>query len=51
MTNRSNKNMLPQPISNFENFRDLDTIVELKRVQKEVTYFCTQPLCSKKNIP
>jgi len=24
--------------------RNLDTIVELKRLQKEVTYFCTQPL-------
>jgi len=36
--------MLPQPIFSFENFRDLDTIVKLKRVQRWVTYFCTQPL-------
>ena len=33
ITNRSKKNMLPQPIFNFENFKDLDTIVKLKRVQ------------------
>jgi hypothetical protein len=36
--------MLPQPIFNFENFKDLDTIVKLKRLQKQVTYFCTRPL-------
>ncbi len=29
ITNRSNKNMLPQPIFNFKNYRDLDIIVEL----------------------
>ena len=39
--------MLPQPIFSFENFRNLDTIVKLKRVQRLVTYFCTQPLCIK----
>jgi hypothetical protein len=36
--------MLPQPIFSFENFIDLATIVELKRLQEQVTYFCTQPL-------
>jgi len=36
--------MLPQPIFSFDNLKDLDTIVELKRLQKEVTYFCTRPL-------
>jgi len=36
--------MLPQPIFSFEKFGDLDTIVKLKRVQRWVTYFCTQPL-------
>jgi len=36
--------MLPQPIFSFENFIDLDTIIELKKVQKQVTYFCTRPL-------
>jgi len=44
LTNRSKKNMLPQAFFSFENFRNLATIVELKRVQKQVTYFCTQPL-------
>ena len=29
-TNRSNKNMLPQPIFSFQNFRDLVTIVNIK---------------------
>jgi phosphoserine phosphatase len=29
-----------------EAMKNLDTIVELKRVQKEVTYFCTQSLYS-----
>ena len=37
--------MLPSPIFSFENFRDLAAIVELKRLQKKVTYFCTRPLC------
>jgi hypothetical protein len=36
--------MLPQPIFSFENLKDLDTIVKLKRIQKQVTYFCTRPL-------
>jgi hypothetical protein len=36
--------MLPQPIFSFVIFKSLATIVELKRVQKEVTYFCTQSL-------
>ena len=40
--------MLPKLIFNFENFRDLDTIVELKRVQRHVTYFWTRPLKGKK---
>ena len=40
--------MLPKPISNFENLRDLNTIVKLKRIQKWVTYFCTQPLSEQK---
>ena len=40
--------MLPQPIFSFENFKDLDTIVELKRLQIWVTYFCTRPLCPRK---
>lgn len=39
--------MLPQPIFSFENFKDLATIVELKRIQKQVTYFCTRPLASR----
>ena len=30
ITNRSNGNMLPQPIFYFEYFRDLDTIVNIK---------------------
>ena len=38
--------MLPSPKISFENLRNLDTIVELKRVQKWVTYFCTQSLHS-----
>jgi len=42
--------MLPQTFFNFENFRDLDTIVELKRVQKWVTYFCTRPLYPRSHI-
>ena len=37
--------MLPKPISNLENLRYLATIVEVKKVQKQVTYFCTWPLC------
>ena len=40
--------MLPSPKISFENLRNLDTIVELKRVQKWVTYFCTQSLVYKK---
>jgi len=35
--------MLPLPISDFKKVRNLDTIVRYKRVQKQVTYFCTQP--------
>jgi len=42
--------MLPSPIFSFLNFKNLDKIVELKRVQKKVTYFCTQPLEDKANI-
>jgi len=42
--------MLPQPIFSFEKFGDLDTIVKPKRVQRWVTYFCTQPLYSHINI-
>jgi len=36
--------MLPQSISSFENLRNLATIVELKKLQRWVTYFCAQPL-------
>ena len=31
--------MLPSPIFSFENFKDLDIIVELKRLQKQIIYF------------
>jgi len=34
ITNRSNKNMLPLPILNFGNLNYLDTIVEIKKLQK-----------------
>jgi len=44
ITNRSNKNMLSLPISGFEKFRILATIVKFERVQKWVTYFCIRPL-------
>ena len=37
--------MLPLPIFNFENLKNLDTIIEVERVQKRVTYFYIQPLC------
>jgi len=30
LTNRSNKNMLPQPISSFKNLKNLNTIVNIK---------------------
>jgi hypothetical protein len=30
ITKCSNKNMLPQPIFSFENFRDLDSIINIK---------------------
>ena len=36
-------------INSFE--KDLATIVELKRLQRQVTYFCTQPLSTHKNLP
>ena len=38
--------MLPKPRFYFELLENLATIVEFKRVQKEVTYFCTQSLGS-----
>ena len=37
--------MLPLPIFNFENLKNLDTIMEVKRVQERVTYFYIRPLC------
>ena len=33
-----------QPENNFENYKSLATIVEVKRKETQVTYFCTQPL-------
>ena len=37
--------MLPLPIFNFENLKNLDTIMKVKRVQEWVTYFYIWPLC------
>jgi len=47
--------MLPLPIFNFENLKNLDTIIEVKRVQKRVTYFYILPLddietCNKNKV-
>ena len=36
--------MLPRAEKNFENYKSLAIIVKHKKVQEQVTYFCTQPL-------
>lgn len=36
--------MLPKPRFNFKMFKSLDIILKHKRIQKQVTYFCTQSL-------
>ena len=46
ITNRSNKNMLPQPKIAFKTRNISLPFVEVEREQKEVIYFCIQPLSS-----
>ena len=42
--------MLPLPIFNFENLKNLDTIMKVKRVQERVTYFYIRPLYPRSHI-